>query len=143
MFELRGTGDVVRALTSVLGPEFTDKALVSALRVSMKPLYELVRSGAPVRSGRLRNAVALGVNRQAKRRYQGAKNMSVYIRSGKTRDDKKGAWYKFIAHARKPWMIGLLETNAGKITGTLADELLLAVGRITAKYAKRAARGAR
>ena len=139
-YAVTGTRELTRTLEQLVGPLLLKRGMRSALRSSMKPVLEDARRGAPVRTGRLRGAIALGANRSARKEFPGAINMSVYVRAGKSRADLKGAYYRFVVHSRTPWLANLLENRAKEISANVASELFEAVGRIAAANAKRLAR---
>ena len=60
-------------------------ATLNAARTMVKP----VKAGAPVRTGRLKKAVA------ARKAYKDRPAAVVGVRAGKSRGDKNGAWYRW------------------------------------------------
>lgn len=81
-------------------------ATLNAARTMVKP----VKAQAPVRTGRLRNAVA------ARKALKDRPAAVVGVRAGKSRSDTKGAWYR--------WFV---------VSGTKGTRMTKAQGRVSVK----------
>lgn len=93
-------------------------------------MLEAARSGAPVRTGRLRDAIK-------KQRHPRPKKLNeivgVGVDPGRKRDDPKGAWYGYIVEKKTNWMRRAAETTRETSIRIFAEELKKRLDRIAKK----------
>jgi len=81
----------------------SDKVTRLALRAGANFMLKQVRSDTPVKSGRLKRATIVTNNRDHRPNKDGKLGVKLVIKPGKTRADKKGAYYgQFIERGFRP-----------------------------------------
>lgn len=81
----------------------SDKVTRLALRAGANFMLKQVRNDTPVKSGRLKRAIIVTNNRDHRPNKDGKLGVKLVIKPGKTRADKKGAYYgQWIEHGFRP-----------------------------------------
>jgi len=92
----------------------SDKVTRLALRAGANFMLKQVRNDTPVKSGRLKRATIVTNNRDLRSNRDGKLGVKLVIKPGKTRADKKGAYYgQWIEHGFRPG-----RPKKGKTQGT-------------------------
>jgi hypothetical protein len=86
---LKATDELRLGFLESSNPRKFNAMLQLATLNAAKTLVKPVRAGAPVRTGRLKKAVA------ARKAYKDRPAAVVGVRAGKSRGDKNGAWYRW------------------------------------------------
>lgn len=93
-------------------------------------MMEAAKAGAPVDTGRLRDAIK-------KQRHPRPRKLNeivgVGVDPGRKRDDPKGAWYGYIVEKKTNWMRRAAETTREKSIQIFASELKKRLDRIAKK----------
>jgi hypothetical protein len=79
-----------------------DRMTLLGLRAGANHMLKQLRAAEPVRTGRMKRATVVANSRIHRRRKNGNVGVYITIRKGRTRDDKRGAYYAgFVEHGYK------------------------------------------
>jgi HK97 gp10 family phage protein len=96
--DIRGIAETQQAIYR-FSEKLGDRVTLRALRAGANHMLKQVRAAEPVKTGRMKRATVVATSRIHRRRRDGQVGVYITVRKGKTRDDKRGAYYAgFVEH---------------------------------------------